>query len=127
MRAVLLATAFAFVVLGAGPAPAADKEPAAAKAEKAPASAAKKPAAGEVTLTGDMMCAKCVLHEAKKCQNVLRVTEGGTETKYYLAQNKVAKDNHEEVCGKTAKATVTGKVSDKGGKKELTASTIKYE
>ena len=122
MRAVMFATAFAFIVaLGAGPAAAADKA-----AEKA-AKAEKKPAAEEVTLNGEMVCAKCVLHEAKKCQNVLKVSEGGSETKYYLTQNKTAKDNHKEVCGATAKATVTGKVSEKAGKKVLTASSIKYE
>jgi hypothetical protein len=121
MRAALLATAFAFLVLGASPAStwAADKAP--------PAKAEKKAGAKEVTLTGNMVCAKCVLHEAKECQNVLQVTEGGAETKYYLAPNKVAKEHHEEVCGKTAKATVTGKVSEKGGKKLLTASDIKIE
>jgi hypothetical protein len=124
MRAALVATAFTLVLvfhLGAGPAFAADKDPAkAAKAEK-------KPAAEEVTLNGEMVCAKCVLHETKQCQNVLKVAEGGSETKYYLAQNKTAKDNHEQVCSGAAKATVTGKVSEKAGKKVLTASSIKYQ
>jgi hypothetical protein len=126
MRSVLLATAFAFVVaLGSATARGEDKAPAAgaAKAEKTE----KKAAAGEVTLNGEMVCAKCVLHEAKKCQNVLKVTESGAETKYYLADNKTAKDNHEQVCGGAAKATVTGKVKEKAGKKVLTASSIKYE
>jgi hypothetical protein len=130
MRSALLATAFTFVVaLGTtAPARGADKAPA-AKAEKSEksATAEKKFNPGEVTLSGDMVCAKCVLHESKKCQNVLKVAEGGTETKYYLADNQVAKDHHEEVCGATAKATVTGKVSEKAGKKVLTASTIKYQ
>lgn len=122
MRAALFATAFAFVVaLGTGPASAADKAP-----DKA-AKAATKAAAEEVTLNGEMVCAKCVLHESKQCQNVLKVTEAGAETKYYLAPNKTAKDNHGAVCGATAKATVTGKVSEKAGKKVLTASAIKYE
>jgi hypothetical protein len=128
MRATLLGAVCAFVVaLGVAPArgddKAAEKPSAAAKAEKG----AKKPAAGEVTLSGEMVCAKCVLHEGTKCQNVLKVNEAGAETKYYLADNKVAKDHHEEVCSGSAKATVTGKVKEKGGKKLLTASTIKYE
>jgi hypothetical protein len=132
MRSVLLATAFAFVVaLGSATARGEDKAPAAgaAKAEKTEKTekTEKKAAAGEVTLNGEMVCAKCVLHEAKKCQNVLKVTESGAETKYYLADNKTAKDNHEQVCGGAAKATVTGKVKEKAGKKVLTASSIKYE
>jgi hypothetical protein len=129
MRAALLGAVCAFVVaLGVAPARGEDKaaaKPAAAAAKED--KAARKPAAGEVTLSGEMVCGKCVLHETKKCQNVLKVTEAGSETKYYLADNKVAKDNHEQVCSGTAKATVTGKVKEKDGKKLLTASTIKYE
>jgi hypothetical protein len=86
-----------------------------------------KAAAGEVTLTGEMVCGKCSLHESEKCQNVLKVTEGAKETKYYLVDNKTAKDNHEKVCSGPAKATVTGKVKEAKGKKMLTAAAIKYE
>jgi Family of unknown function (DUF6370) len=120
MRVALLVAAFA-VALGAGPALGADKEPA-----KAPP-AGKKAAAGEVTLDGNMVCAKCALHESKKCQNVLQVTEGGKDTNYYLAPNETAKQNHEHVCSGSSKATVTGTVSEKAGKKTLTASSIKFQ
>jgi hypothetical protein len=89
--------------------------------------AATRPAA-EVTLKGQMVCAKCALHESDKCQNVLKVAEGGKETKYYLADNKTAKDNHESVCSGTPKAaTVTGKLQPGKGKMTLTASSIKFE
>jgi hypothetical protein len=120
MRAILLHATFAFALtLGAASARAADK-PAAEK----PAKAEKKGA--EVTLSGEMVCGKCVLNETKKCQNVLKVTEGGKETKYYLTQNEVAKSHHSEVCSGAAKATVKGTVSEEAGKKVLTASDIKY-
>jgi hypothetical protein len=88
---------------------------------------AEKPAAGQVTLTGEMVCGKCSLKEGDKCQNVLKVTEGDKETKYYLVDNKTAKDNHEKVCSGPAKATVTGKVKEAKGKMTLTAASIKYE
>lgn len=89
-----------------------------AKVEKA------KPAA-EVTLKGQLTCAKCGLHESSTCQNVLRVQEAGaSETKYYLAKNDVAQAHHEEVCGGQIAATVTGRVHEEGGKKILTASAI---
>jgi hypothetical protein len=83
--------------------------------------------AGEVTLSGDLVCAKCTLHESAKCQNVLKVTEAGKETKYYLAQNDVAEKNHEQVCSGESKATVTGTVKSAKGKKLLTASAITWE
>jgi hypothetical protein len=122
MKAVLFATILAsLVVSGTAPAVAGEGKDKAAKA-------AAKASADQVTLTGDMVCAKCNLHEAEKCQNVLKVAEGGKETRYYLEQNKVAKDNHETVCkGQPHKATVTGKVKEADGKKVLTAASIKYE
>jgi hypothetical protein len=124
MRAVVHATVFAFAIALGTSALAADKAEKPAKAEKA-AKGEKK--AGEVTLSGEMVCAKCALHESPKCQNVLKVTDAGKETKYYLAQNDVAKSNHEHVCSSPEKATVTGTVSEEGGKKMLTASSIKFD
>jgi len=96
----------------------------------APAKPSSKPAAkaaaSEVTLKGQLTCAKCGLHESSVCQNVLRVPDAAakTETKYYLAKNDVAEAHHEEVCGGQVSATVTGRVTDEGGKKILTASAI---
>src|SRR4051812_1747280 len=122
MKASVLSMAAAFactLAFATAPAHAADKAP---KAETA-----KKAAAGQVTLSGEMVCGKCTLNETKKCQNVLKVTEGGKETKYYLAQNDSAKENHEHVCSAPAKATVKGSVSEEGGKKILTASEIKFQ
>lgn len=137
-----LTVAFTFSVLtvgatasGAADKAAPDKAPAAAKA--APAKAEKKEEAaaaktktegGETTLKGDMTCAKCGLHEAKECQNVLMVKDakGGKETKYYLTKNPVADDHHKQVCKGSTPATVTGKVSDEGGKKMIAASAVTY-
>jgi hypothetical protein len=122
MRATLLATVFAFLstLAFAGATRADDKAPKAAKAEKAGKAA-------EVTLNGEMVCAKCALKESDKCQNVLKVTEGGKETKYYVVHNEIAKKNHKEICsGSASKATVTGTVADDAGKKTITPTAIKY-
>jgi hypothetical protein len=79
----------------------------------------------ETTLTGNMVCAKCVLHETKTCQNVLQVADNGKTNNYYLAQNDVSKNFHDQICTTDGeKATVTGTVSKKGGKEILTASKI---
>lgn len=82
-------------------------------------------AADPVTITGEGKCAKCSLKETAKCQNVIEVTENGTTTKYYLADNKAAKDYHKTVCTKTVKTTATGTVEEKDGKKVLTATEVK--
>ena len=119
--------AFVFAPI-ASSARAAEGGPVPAKAPAAAAAKASRKAApkGEVTLKGQLTCAKCGLKESSVCQNVLRVSEAGakTETKYYLAKNAVAQAHHEEVCGAQVSATVTGRVTEEGGKKVLTASAI---
>ena len=81
--------------------------------------------AKEETLKGKVTCAKCDLGETEKCQNVLIVKDGDKEVKYYLADNKTSKDFHGKVCKKAKDdVTVTGVVSEKDGKKVLTASKI---
>jgi hypothetical protein len=75
----------------------------------------------EVTITGDGQCAKCSLKETAKCQNAIKTAEGKT---YYLADNKVSKDFHDELCKETKKVTATGTVKEKDGKLQLTASKL---
>lgn len=82
-------------------------------------------AAEVMTITGEGKCAKCALKETDKCQNVIQVEEGGKTTSYYLARNKVANAYHKTVCTTTVKTTATGDVTEKDGKKILTATEIK--
>lgn len=131
---LVLSAAIAVGASEARLAQAADPHPAKAevkaKAEDKPAKTkgATAAAAKEVTVKGEMTCAKCGLRESEKCQNVLRVKDAaGKETKYYLAKNPVSEEQHEKVCVSPAPATVTGKVSDEGGKKVMTASAVKFD
>lgn len=79
----------------------------------------------EVTITGNMVCAKCTLHQTKECQNVVQVMEGTNTVNYYLKQNDVSKAQHEAICsGGSEKVSVTGTVKEKEGKKTLTPSKI---
>jgi len=78
----------------------------------------------EVTVTGEGKCAKCALKETDKCQNVIQTTEGGKTVTYYLAQNAVSKDFHENLCKESRKVTATGTVKEEKGKKVLTVSKI---
>ena len=78
----------------------------------------------EVTITGDASCAKCALHQADKCQTVVKATVDGKEVSYYLT-GKEAKAFHGKICGGSAqKITVTGTVNEKEGKQMLAASKI---
>ena len=89
---------------------------------------APKAAGKEVTLSGMLGCGKCSFHQAKACENVLKVkTADGKEDSYLLADNDVSKANHEKVCGPASPATVTGVVSKKGPRRVLTATAIKFD
>ena len=91
------------------------------------ARAADKPAAkpAEVTLTGDVQCAMCILKkaDAKGCQDVLVVTDKAGKTDYYLVKNAVS-EKWGMSCMAPRKAVATGTVSEKDGKKWLTASKL---
>jgi hypothetical protein len=79
----------------------------------------------QVTMTGTMVCAKCKLHVATSCQNVLQVDQGGQTVNYFLVQNDVSKNFHNNICMNDGeKATVTGTVEEKDGQEQLTASNI---
>ena len=79
----------------------------------------------ESTLSGTLVCAKCKMHAADECQNVLQVEKDGKTVNYYLTQNKVSKDFHANICQNDGeKVTVTGRVKEKDGKEMLAASKI---
>jgi hypothetical protein len=82
--------------------------------------------AAEATYNGKVMCAKCTLKkaDAKECQDVLVVTDAaGAKTEYYVAKNDVAKA-FGHVCSGENPAVVTGEVTEKDGKKWITASKM---
>lgn len=76
------------------------------------------------TVEGEGLCLKCALKKADKCQNAVRVTEGGKEILYILDQNKVSKDFHGNVCQSTAKVKATGTCAKIGDRYEFTAAKL---
>jgi hypothetical protein len=82
--------------------------------------------AAEETLKGEMVCAKCYLNkpDAKECQDVLLVSDAkGAKVEYYVTKNDVAKQAG-EACTQAVPATIVGSVSEKDGRKWITASKI---
>ena len=77
-----------------------------------------------VTITGDGTCGKCALKETDKCQNVIQVDKKGKKVNYYLVQNDVSKEFHENLCKEAKKVTATGTVKKVDGKLELTATKL---
>jgi phosphosulfolactate phosphohydrolase-like enzyme len=82
--------------------------------------------AADETLSGSVMCAKCTLKQAdaKECQDVLVVKDAkGTKGEYSIAKNAVA-EKFGHVCTGETPATVTGAVTEKDGKKWITATKM---
>ena len=79
-----------------------------------------------VTLTGKITCAKCNLNIEKTCMSVMVVKSGGKDVIYYLDE-KFHQANHEAVCKVPKEATITGTLSEKGGKKYITATKIELK
>jgi len=85
--------------------------------------------AADDTLKGEMVCAKCYLKraDAKECQDVLMVKDAkGVTSEFYITKNQVATESG-EACMEPVAATVTGTVSEKDGRKWLTATKIVKE
>jgi type 1 fimbria pilin len=77
----------------------------------------------EVTLSGKVTCTKCDLKKGKDCETVVVVKESGKDVMYYL-DAKSGKANHDAICQGGKDGSVTGVVSEKGGKKVITASKV---
>ena len=82
-------------------------------------------AAEATTVTGKVMCAKCTLKkaDAKECQDVLVVKDGDKAAEYYVEKNDVAKAFGHQCSGEKP-AVVTGKVTEKDGKKWISATKM---
>ena len=90
----------------------------------------KKPAK-EVTLKGDLACAKCVfeVEGIKKCTNAIKVTKDGKDVIYILDDKGGAEKYHKGICKATKKGSVTGVVSKKGDQMMIKPSKdgVKFE
>ncbi len=77
----------------------------------------------EVKLDGKLTCAKCDLKKEKECATVIVTKEGGKDVVYYL-DDKSHKAHHSDYCSSAKDGSVTGTVSEKDGKKIITATKV---
>jgi hypothetical protein len=81
----------------------------------------------DVTLTGLISCARCTLKVTTQCANAIEVTNDGKTTTYFFVDQGAKEKYHAEVCGNGKQAgKVTGKVSEKEGKKWITPKKVEY-
>ena len=73
----------------------------------------------EVTLKGTLACAKCILKEADKCTNAIKVKEDGKEVVYLFDDKGKGEKYHKDICQAEKQGSVKGTVSTKDGKKYI--------
>jgi hypothetical protein len=116
---MLLALAMVFALAVVASAPAAEK---ADKDDK------------EVTLKGELACAKCVLKipGITKCTNAITVKEGDKDVVYLLDDNGGKEKYHKPICTDSKKGSVKGVITekptaDKPGKIKPAKDGVKYD
>jgi hypothetical protein len=82
--------------------------------------------AKEVTLKGEIGCAKCAFSTTKECATAIRVTAGEKKA-IYLFDEASHKEHHEEVCQDVKPGSVTGEVSEHDGKQYIKVSKLTYD
>lgn len=90
-------------------------------------SAADEKKAETKKLEGTLTCTKCALSETKACGHALLVKEGDKEVKYYLTDKGGKESYHKACCTADVKATVTGKVVEKDGKKTIESPKVEIK
>jgi hypothetical protein len=88
----------------------------------------------EVTLKGDLGCAKCVfkVKGCKVCTNAIKVTEGGKDVIYVIDDGGKKAKYHGKICTSEKKGSVTGVVTqkpsdEKPGKIKPSKGGVKFE
>ncbi len=78
-------------------------------------------------LEGTLTCTKCALSETKACGHALLVKVDGKDVKYYLDDKGGKESYHKACCTADVAATVTGKITEKDGKKTITDPKVEIK
>lgn len=77
------------------------------------------------TVEGTLTCTKCALKETKACGHALIVKEGDKKVTYYIADKGGKEPYHKNCCTADVDGVkVTGKVTEKDGKKTIEAAKV---
>jgi hypothetical protein len=80
----------------------------------------------EVTIKGQVICAKCGLSKETKCMTVVLEKKDGKDIIYYFDTDG-HKKYHSAICQEAKDGSVTGTVADEDGKKTITVKEVKYD
>jgi hypothetical protein len=77
----------------------------------------------EVTLKGEVTCAKCDLKKSPSCHTVIKVNEDGKDVVYWFEKDD-SKKYHKPICTEAKKGTVKGTVTERDGKKWIKVAKV---
>ena len=77
------------------------------------------------TLEGKLVCTKCKLSETDACGNALQVKDGDKTITYYIKDKGKGEKYHK--CSGEQDAKVTGKVTEKDGKKYIEGAKVEKQ
>lgn len=83
----------------------------------------------KVTITGNLVCAKCTLGEDTGCRHALVVEQKGGEDLIYYVEDKGGREKyHRKICdaGNELKVKVTAELVEKKGKKYLEYPKLEF-
>jgi hypothetical protein len=80
----------------------------------------------EVTIKGQIICAKCGLNKETKCMTTVVEKKDGKDVIYYFDKDG-HKKWHSDICQEAKDGEVTGTVTEKDGKKTITVTDVKYK
>lgn len=87
--------------------------------------AASSSAGPMVTIEGEAVCTRCILHETHDCRPAVRVVAEGTEKIYYLDATAAVKQCHAPFCSKDpVRVRATGTTSVDHGHLRLEATAV---
>jgi hypothetical protein len=87
--------------------------------------AASSSAGPVVTIEGEAVCTRCILHETHDCRPAVRVVAEGTERIYYLDATAAVKECHAPFCSKDpVRVRATGTTSVDHGHLRLEATAV---
>jgi len=80
----------------------------------------------EVTIKGQIICAKCGLAKETKCMTTILEKKDGKEVIYYF-DAAAHKKHHATICQEAKEGEVTGIVTEKDGKKTIEVKEVKIK
>jgi hypothetical protein len=81
--------------------------------------------AGETTLKGRGVCARCDLGETSACQSALEVTNKAKRTEVYYVEGAAGKELHRYLCnGPKEGVVLTGSAREKDGRKWISGKLL---